>query len=58
MSAWENTKELNIRQKIAIHLIILAIGIIEPYGFKHQFDKELDALKKLISGDAPEGKKK
>lgn len=49
MSDWTNNKELNIRQKLALRLIILAIGLLEPYQFSHQFDKEFDDIKKLIS---------
>lgn len=58
MADWTNGKELNVRQKLALRLIVLAIGILEPYQFAHQFEKEFADIKALINGEKPEGKKK
>jgi len=51
MSDWSNGKDLNVRQKIALRFILLAISLLEPYQFKHQFEQEFEDLKALIKGE-------
>lgn len=52
--SWTNDKPLNLRSRIALKLICIAIKIVEPYQFGHQFDAEWRSLEDLITGKEPE----
>lgn len=49
--SWSNDKPMNIRQKLSIRLIFLAVKIVAPYEYEHQFQKEWDDIQKLLNGD-------
>lgn len=56
MSDWTNDKALNLRSRIALKLILLAIKVVEPYQFGHQFTEDYNKLNELI--DEPKAPKK
>lgn len=47
---WGNKDPLNIRQKLAIQLILLALQILDPYKFKHEFQDDFNDLKEALTG--------
>lgn len=48
--SWTNDKPLNLRQRAALKLISIAIKIIEPYQFAHEFEKEWSQFENIING--------
>lgn len=45
---WTNDTPLDIRTKIALKVLLLMIKILSPYRFKHEYEKEFDAIAKDI----------
>jgi len=56
MSEWTNDKQLNLRSRIALKLLLLAIKVVEPYQFGHQFEEDYKKLNDLIDGKPEEPK--
>lgn len=54
--SWTNEKPLNLRTRIALKLIIIAVKIIEPYQFQHEFEKDWKELETIINQDPKGGK--
>jgi hypothetical protein len=48
---YSNIESVPIRTRIALWFIIVAIKICEPWQYAHQFEKDIDELKKLLRGD-------
>lgn len=46
--SWTNEKPLSLRQKLAIKLLFVAIKIVAPYEYDHQFEKEWKGLEDLL----------
>jgi len=42
-------EELSLKKKITIWALILIIKIVEPSAYSHQYSKELDEIKGLLS---------
>jgi len=41
-------KEISIREKIVIRLVLFLIQMIKPYEFEHQFKEYFKEMKQLI----------
>lgn len=50
---WTNEKKLNLRTKLALKILLFMVKVISPYQFEHQFQKELEAIDKLITEVEP-----
>lgn len=47
---WDNKDPLNVRERLAIGLVLLGIQILNPYKFKHEFQDDFNDLKELLTG--------
>lgn len=47
---WSNKEPLNIRQRLAISLLLLCVQLLDPYKFKHEYQDEFNDLKELVTG--------
>lgn len=47
-----NTKDLPIRTRIGLFLILIAIKLVEPWQYSHQFESDLKELQDLLRGKA------
>lgn len=56
MSDWDNKKEISLRTRIALKLLLMAIKVVEPYQFGHQFEADYKDLNAMIDGDKKAGK--
>lgn len=45
-----NTKELPVRTRIGVFLILIAIKLVEPWQYAHQFEGDLKELQDLLRG--------
>lgn len=45
---WNNENKLDIRSKIAVRVLLLIVKILEPYKFKHEFEKDFEAIDKAV----------
>lgn len=54
--SWTNDKPLNLRQAIALKLVVIAIKIVAPYEYNHQFEKDWKELEDIITGKTEEPK--
>ena len=52
--SWTNDKPLNLRSRIALKLICIAIKVVEPYQFAHEFERDWKQLDDIIAGKEPE----
>jgi hypothetical protein len=50
MSDWENKDPISLRSRLAIGLILLAIQLLDPYKFKHEFQDDFNDLKEALTG--------
>jgi hypothetical protein len=50
---YSNIKNVPIRTRIALMLILIAIKICEPWEYAHQFSDDMDALKNILLGKEP-----
>lgn len=46
------TTPLSVREKMAIHLVILLIKIVKPFGWTHELDKALEEVKECMKQGA------
>lgn len=46
---WENDAPLDVRTKLGLSVLFLIFKVVKPYRFGHEFQKEIDAIGKLIS---------
>lgn len=44
-------EKLNVRQKLAYHLIILLLKILKPYQYEHEISKIIDEMNTLVKID-------
>lgn len=45
---WKNNEPLSLRQRLALKLLMIAIQIVNPYEYKHQFEKQWDDITKSL----------
>ncbi len=45
---WTNDKELNIRTKLGLRLLMMMFAIVAPYQFGKNFETEMGAIKKIL----------
>lgn len=46
---WGNKDPMGIRERIAVQLILLAIQILSPYQFKHEFKDDFNEIAELLT---------
>lgn len=42
-------KELTVREKMAMHLVLLLMKIVKPMNWSHELDKELNDFRGLLT---------
>lgn len=47
---YSNMKDMPIRTRFALLLILLAIKVAEPWNYSHQFEDDLKQLKAILLG--------
>jgi hypothetical protein len=47
---YSNMKDMPIRTRFALLLILLAIKVCEPWNYSHQFEKDLNGLRDILLG--------
>lgn len=47
---YSNMADMPIRTRFALLLILLAIKVVEPWHYSHQFEDDLKALRDMLLG--------
>jgi uncharacterized protein YfkK (UPF0435 family) len=47
--SWTNDEEPSLRVRIALKLLLLAVQILDPYKYKHEYKEDFEELHALLN---------